>query len=731
MILYCMILWNFTADPVRVLRPSFRQFSHDSVTNILYDALQFLSASIGAPLAEAFAMSRRLCWFALFCLCLVSVLPPVHAQSSPQRKKVTLDSLPGKGGFGFGFGTRITWLDDDHFVQARGKKQLKTEALTGKTEPYTPAASQQPKIAGAELVTLSPDRKRAAFVRGANLFMYDVDAKTEQQLTKDGGGAISNGKADWVYFEEIFNRNHRAMWWSSDSEHLAFLHFDDSKVAKYTLIPPTDRVQAPEVATYPVTGSNNPTVKLGIASATGDGVRWVELPASEQPLLISRVGWLPDGKHAYFYAQDRAQTWLDVCTVGVDGGQPRTLVHETTKAWVEDLGPLTFLKDGSFLLLSERTGYKHVYHYGADGKLKQAVTHGDWAVRNVHAVDEAGGCIYVSGSRDGWLGSNLYRVKLNGSEPERLTRESGTHTVSLSPSGKYFVDSWSSYEMPPQVSLYKSDGSLLRVIEASPGNKLKEQYELGKDELVQIPMADGMTLPARVVLPPNCDPKRKYPVWFMTYGGPHAPTLKDAWSGGGLRDQAVATMGYIVFRFDPRSASGRGAASAWAAYRQLGVQEVKDIESAIGWLTKNYPVDPARIGMSGHSYGGYLTAYTMTHSKLFAAGIAGAPVTSWLNYDTIYTERYMGTPKDNPKGYDTSSVVKAAKNLHGRLLIVHGMMDDNVHIQNSMELIDALQKADRHNFEVMIYPHARHGLPGKHYQGVQHEFMKRVLQPGG
>jgi dipeptidyl-peptidase 4 len=680
-------------------------------------------------------MTRRLCCFAFACMCLVSAFTAVHAQSDPPRKKVTLDAVPkGGGGFGgaAGFGARITWVDDGHFTLARGDKILKVEALSGKSEPYKATGAKQPTIENAELVTLSPDGRRAAFVRGGNLFVHELGTKSERQLTKDGSGSIANGKADWVYWEELFHHNYRAFWWSPDSAHLAFLQFDDSKVAKYTIIKPTERVQAPEATNYPKAGAVNPTVKLGIAAVGTDALHWVdlsELAPTQHPLLISRVGWMPGDKEAYFYVQDRAQTWLDICTVGTDGGKPRTLLHESTKAWVADLGPLTFLKDGSFLLLSERTGYRHVYHYHADGKLKQALTRGDWAVRSLQHVDEPAGCIYVSGSRDGWLGSNLYRVGLDGSDPQRLTQEAGTHTISFSPGGTYFVDTWSSYEMPPQVSLCKCDGSLVRVIEPSRGNKLRQQYDMGKDELVVIPMADGLVLPGRVILPPGFDAARKYPVWFMTYGGPHAPTLRDAWSGGGLRDQAVATMGYIVFRFDPRSATDRGAASAWTAYRQLGVQEVKDIEAAIGWLCKNYPaVDPARIGMSGHSYGGYLTAYTLTHSKLFAAGIAGAPVTSWHNYDSVYTERYMGTPKDNPKGYDDSSVVKAAKNLHGRLLIAHGMMDDNVHVQNSMELIDALQKADR-DFEVMIYPQARHGLGGKHYQRLQHDFMKRALQP--
>jgi dipeptidyl-peptidase-4 len=660
-----------------------------------------------------------------------TVPPQPAANKDTPKQKLTQDQVQKIGPGGFGLATP-SWIDDDHFVQSKGGKSLKIEALTGKAEAYkAPAATPLPKLAGAEMTTLSPDGTLAAFVRNHNLFVYDLDSKRERQLTKDGSGLISNGKADWVYWEELFNHSYKAFWWSPDSTHVAFLQFDDSKVATFTIINPTERVQAPQSAAYPKAGGTNPTVKLAIAAVNGDALHWVDLSdlaAKEQPLLVIRVGWLPDSKSAYFYAQDRAQTWLDVCTVGRDGGKPTRLLRETTKAWVDDPGPVTFLPDGSFLLFSERTGCKHLYHYHADGKLKQAVTSGPWDVRKLHRVDEANGWIAFSGTRDGWLGSNLYRVKLDGSNLQRLTPEAGTHAISFSPSGKYFLDSWSTYDTPPQISLCRGDGAQVRVVEARAGSKLKETYALGKDELVQIPMPDGFVLPARVLLPPDFDVKKKYPVWFMTYGGPHMPTLRDAWSGGGLRDQLLATMGFIVFRFDPRSASGMGVASAWTAYRQLGVQELKDIEAALAWLGKRYPVDTERVGMSGHSYGGYLTAYALTHSKLFAAGIAGSPVTNWHNYDTIYTERYMGTPKDNPKGYEDSSVVKAAKNLHGKLLIVHGMMDDNVHVQNAMELIAALQQADR-DFEVMIYPHARHGLFGKHYQRLQLDFMKRVLQP--
>ncbi len=289
-----------------------------------------------------------------------------------------------------------------------------------------------------------------------------------------------------------------------------------------------------------------------------------------------------------------------------------------------------------------------------------------------------------------------------------------------------FVDEWSDFETPPQIVLHQADGEPIRAVQVA----VQEPAKQNKVELVKITTPDGITLAGTVLLPPNLDKSKKHPVWFSTYGGPHMPTIRDANVGGGKGggDQAKANQGYIVFHADPRSSSTTPRL-AWACYKQLGVQELKDVETAIQWLISTYPfVDAQRIGISGHSYGGFLTAFALTHSKMFAAGIAGAPPTDWRNYNSIYTDRYMTTPEENPEGYEATSVVDAAKNVHGRLLILHGMMDDNVHMTSAIQLVDALQKANR-DFEVMLYPHARHGIGGAHYQRIQNDFMKRVLQP--
>jgi dipeptidyl-peptidase-4 len=579
-----------------------------------------------------------------------------------------------------------------------------------------------------ELVALSPNEKYVAFVRGNNLYVVDVATQTEQALTTDGSALLFNGKMDWVYWEEIGNRRSNAYWWSPDSTHLAFVRYDDTPVHKFAVLDTTPVRQQVELTPYPKAGDPIPTVKLGIVPVAGGPVAFVDLSGySDGAMILTRAGWLPNGEKVYFYLQDRAQTWLDFCTAPRTGGSLTRLFRDKTRAWVDDPGSPHFLKDGSFLLASERSGWRHLYHFDSDGKLKRPVTSGPWEVRNLHVVDEPSAWVYFSGTKDNAIGLNLYRVQLTGGEPERLTSGPGEHRVSISPKANLFVDHSNSYHSPPIARLYRTDGTPVRTLDTNPVYAL-EEYDLGKQELLQIKTPDGFVLEAALLKPPDFDPSRRYPVWFTTYGGPHAPVIHDSWQGGRLRDQGLANLGFLVFQVDPRSASGKGIVSTWTAYRQLGVQELADIETAIRWLTTHSFVDAGRIGMTGHSYGGFMTAYALTHSKLFAAGVAGAPVTDWHHYDAFYTERYMNTPQENPEGYKRTSVVEAAAQLHGRLLLIHGIRDDNVHLQNTLQLVNALQRADK-DFEVMVYPNDRHGIRGRHYQRFVLDFMRRTLRP--
>jgi dipeptidyl-peptidase-4 len=672
-------------------------------------------------------------------------------QNKPALRLVTEDDLPN---LTVKVSTIVGWHDAEHFLQLKDGQLLKVSVHGGKPEVVRDqdilersltvlaqlrdrdrgslGPAPEPQMGKGGAGPNSPDTKWTASVRGGNLYITNKDSKTEKKLTTDGSNLILNGKADWVYMEELYGRgNLQTFWWSPDSKYIAFLRLDDTDVPVFTILDHTQRVQTPELTRYPKSGQTNPSVKLGIVSIADGSLNWADLSVFPKDILVTRVGWLPDSSAAWAYVQDRAQTWADVSTVPVEGGKPTVLFRETTKAWVDrDAGPLHFLKDGSFIYLSERTGYRHAYHYSAAGKLKLALTSGEWEARSIAKIDEAAGYVYINCTKDSWLGSQAYRVKLDGTGLEKVTKGGGTHEVLFSPDAQYFTDTWSDLHTPPRITLHHADGSFVRLIDEAVQDKGKDQPKQGKVELVEIKAPDGFVMYGTVLLPPNYDKARKYPVWFKTYAGPHAPQIRNQFGPGGKEDQVAAAQGYIIFHADPRSASGKGAIAHWACYKQLGVSECKDIETCITWLLDTYPgADAKRVGMSGMSYGGYITAYCMTHSKMFAAGIAGAPVTDWHNYDSIYTERYNHLPKDNPDGYAAGSATKAAKNLHGRLLLVHGMKDDNVHVQNTVEMMDALQKANK-DFEVMLYPHARHGGFGAHFQKLQTDFMKRTLQPG-
>jgi dipeptidyl-peptidase-4 len=683
----------------------------------------------------------------------------------------------------------IGWVDDDHWLAARSGNLHLVEALSGKEKDVDldrwiaelPAlewaqratlvqdaaevtASQQAggrgevaflysrregagpfqdvnqRAVAKDLTTVSPDGQWTAFNRKNDLYIVEKETKKELRLTRDGSDFIFNGRADSVYQEEIFypGRTLNAFWWSPDSKHLAFFRLDDTAVPKFTILDHTQRVQTPEVTTYPKPGQPNPILKVGIAHVADGSITWADLSQYDpKDLLACRtVGWMPGGKEVYFYAQNRTQTWLDLCAADVGTGKLRVLFRDQTKAWICDngaIGPIKFQNDGSFLWNSARSGFKKVYRYSADGQLVGALVNGDWDIQKVDMVDEAGGWVYFSANKDNPFGSHPYRVRFDGSGLESLSKENaraGAHDVQFSPGAKYYVDEWSAFNVPPRLTLHRADGTFVRTVSLELPAQDVKLANPPKSGFFKIKTEDeNILLPATVQLPANYDPAKKYPVWLSIYGGPHAPQVRDVAVKGGAKGGKGGgdTQGYIRFRMDPRSSSSTPHLS-WACYKQLGVQELKDVETALRWLLENYPAaDAKRIGISGHSYGGFMAAYALTHSKMFAAGVDNAGPTDWRNYNSFYTERYMTTPDDNPKGYEAGSVLAAAKNLHGKLLVMHGMMDDNVHMTNAIQLMDSLQKA-KLPFESMLYPKGRHGI-GENFQQVQNEFMKRVLQP--
>ncbi|MEZ5308018.1 MAG: S9 family peptidase [Pyrinomonadaceae bacterium] len=557
----------------------------------------------------------------------------------------------------------------------------------------------------------SPDGRTVSFVRGNDLYTVDVNTNEETRYTKDGAKNILNGFLAWVYEEELYGRGqNRGYWWSPDSKNIVFIRTDDAKIPNFMLVDNTVIDQRIENTNYPQAGDPNPLVTLGLVEVGKNKVKFIDTSKYKpEDFLISRVDWSPDSLNVVFQAQNREQTYLDMNAAPRDGKPTRTLFQDKTEAWIDSPGNPYWLKDGSFVWTSPRDGWAHLYHYDAAGKLKTQITKGDWEVSQLFGVDQKDGWVYFSGTKDDRLGVNVYRVKLDGSGMTTLSKPGGTHRASFNSTFTHFVDYWSDINTPMQTRLYKADGTLEKTLNE---NKvpLLAQHRLSKPEFVKVKNRDGFEMDAYMIKPPAFNPRRKYPVISFVYGGPHAPQVRNSWAGSRyLFHQMLAQKGYIVWVCDPRSASGRGERETWTAYKELGVKEQLDIEDGISFLKKQSYVNPARIGIWGWSYGGYMTLFAMTHSKSFKAGISVAPVTDYKLYDSIYTERYMLTPENNADGYAKTDLNSKAKDLHGSLFLVHGTMDDNVHYQNSTMFAYALQKAGI-QFDYMAYPTQRHGI---------------------
>jgi dipeptidyl-peptidase-4 len=585
-------------------------------------------------------------------------------------------------------------LADDLYVYA-----IDTDTLTRLTS--TPAAEEE--------ASFSPDGRMVAFVRANNLFVVDLATQRERQLTTDGTDNILNGIFDWVYQEEIYGRdNFHGYWWSPDSSRLAFIQIDERPVKPFTVVDHIPYQQNLEVTAYPKAGAPNPIARLFTVSPNGGAPKPVELgPYGGETLLVD-VNWAPDGKRLLFQVQNRIQTWLDLNASDVAANETKTLLRETTKAWVDNNGSPVWLKDGSFLWLSDRAGFKHLFHYSADGKLLGQITDGKWEVRTLHGVDAANDWIYFSGTERSPIGGDVYRVKLDGSGLKRLSDAAGTHVATFNPALSLYVDSWSDVQTPAQVYLHRNDGNRLRVVDANDVPLLRE-YRSSKPELVQVKTRDGFVMEALLIKPPDFDPSKRYPVYEHTYSGPHAQQVKNSWSRDYPFHQYLASRGIIVWICDNRTASGKGAESMWPVYKNFGELELRDLEDGLKWLESNSWVDSSRVLLNGWSYGGFMTSYALTHSTMWSAGIAGGTVADWRDYDTIYTERYMQTPQENPEGYKKSSPRFAAKDLHGNLLLLHGTIDDNVHMQNTIQFIYELEKAGK-PYDLAVYPKSRHGV---------------------
>ena len=586
-----------------------------------------------------------------------------------------------------------------------------------------------------ELARFSPDGRSLAFVREADLYVVDLGGN-ELRLTTGGGENTLNGKLDWVYQEEIYGRgNYQAHWWSPDGRHLAFLQSDERDVPRFTVVDHVPFRPPLEVYPYPKAGDPNPRVRLGVAEANGGGIAWIDpgLYGHTETLIVN-VAFSPDGD-VWYQVQDRRQTFLDLHRADPATGESERVLREESHAWVNVLGPPRFLEDGGFLWLSERTGFQHLYRYDEDGKMIRTLTDGRWEVRSLLAVDEDAGAAYVSGTYRSALGADVLRVALDGSGAALLTEAPGSHRASFPEDGSigHWIATSSDLHSPTKMTLRRAgDGATVRELGGGDVPDL-ERFDISQPELLTIATSDGVDLAAMLIRPHGFDPDRVYPAWVHVYGGPHAQQVRDGWQGSrGMWFQYLAQQGIVVLVVDNRIASGKGIESTWPVYRNFGEQELIDLVEAVDWLGAKPWVDAERIGLDGWSFGGYMTLYALTRSDRFRAGIAGGSVVDWRAYDSIYTERYMSTPDDNPDGYERSSVLESAGDLHGDLLIVHGTMDDNVHMQNTLQMAWKLQKAGK-PFEMMLYPKSRHGVTDPdlslHLRETMARFILKTMVP--
>ncbi len=555
---------------------------------------------------------------------------------------------------------------------------------------------------------LSPDGTRVGFVRDNDLFVRDLRTGAESRLTEDGGENIINGTTDWVYEEELGLRD--AWRWSPDGTRIAYWRFDQSAVETFYMIDDLEHYSQLIPLRYPKAGAENSSVQIrvvGIADGATETITSVDGNS-----YLPRMDWM--GENALLIQRlNRHQNRVEVLRADTRTGEVAPLFVETDSAWVDVDDDLIWFDDGRrFLWSSERDGWNHLYVYGRDGRVQRQLTEGEWDVATVLGVDERGGFVYFTAARPTPMELHLFRVPLRGGRIEKLTEEAGTHYVSMSPGFTYYVDTWSRAGAPPTTRLFSTDGRLSRTLaENSTVARRVDELGLQPPEFFQFETSDGVTLNGWMIKPADFDPSRQYAALLYVYGGPGSQTVTDAWGGSRyLWHHLLAERGIIVVSVDNRGTGARGRDFKKVTYLNLGEHETRDQAEAARWLASQPYIDQSRIGIWGWSYGGYMTALGMMNSDRFAAGVSVAPVTDWRLYDTIYTERFMRTPQENPAGYDNSPVHKA-DDLTGELLLIHGTGDDNVHFQNSVQLVNALQAAGK-QFDLMIYPNRTHSISG-------------------
>lgn len=594
--------------------------------------------------------------------------------------------------------------------------------------PYTDELMRNMESSQLWNGTYSDDYTQFAHVKGYDIYVVDTETEEEKRLTY-GNEEQMNGRPSWVYPEEFGQRD--AYWFSPDGSKIAYLQYNETDVFEYPIIHELDFEPGLELERYPKAGETNPTVKLFIVDIESGNIE--QVPTNSDPdTYIVRPIWRNNGSELTFRRMNRQQNHLELLAYDLESQSVRTILEEEEDAYISLHDNFIQLEDNEhFIWTSETSGYNHIYLYNFDGTLVNPITDGEWPVGSIVNVDEENEKVYFTAYENLGLDQHFYSVNFDGSELTRMTEQSGRHAISMDPGANYFIDRFSSFDEAPTSSLFAADGQHIRTMSTTNTDSI-EEHNLQKPEYVEFTAADGETvLPGLVYKPTNFDPEKSYPILLPLYGGPETQDVTNTYKTTDAY-QRMAQLGFIVVRSNFRGSGNRGKEFATRHYMNLGIKEIDDYAAAIEQVAERSYADGERVGVYGHSYGGYASIMLMLrYPELFHVGVAGAPVTDWRSYDTIYTERYMRTPQENREGYDAGSAMQYADNLAGELLIVHGTTDNNVHQGNSIHLIDALIRADK-KFEMMFYPEQRHGIRGAHgahYSKMRMNHLVKHLSP--
>lgn len=579
---------------------------------------------------------------------------------------------------------------------------IKTQKLTKLTEK----AIQEP--------TFSPDGSKVAYVYNNNLYFYDLLSNTETQITFDGKkNHIINGVTDWVYEEEFSFV--RAYDWNLTGTQLAFIKFDETEVPEFSMDIYNEGLYPSQyIFKYPKAGEKNAQVSLHVFDFKKKETQKISL-GDYSNFYIPRIKWSKEEYVLSAQIMNRHQNILDLHFINTAEGKTSIVLNEKDKAYIDVTDNLTFLNDNSFIWTSEKDGYNHIYHYDKTGKLIKQITSGNWEVTSYYGYDEKNKTIYYQSVENGSINRDVYSIKINGKSKKRLTTNTGTNEALFSPNYGLFINTFSNTTKAPTYTLHESKtGKLVKSIVTNEALEQKiQEYALSPKEFFVLKTSNGNELNAWMIKPSSFDESKKYPVFMTQYSGPGSQSVENSWSSrNDYWYYMLAQKGYIVVCVDGRGTGFKGAEFKKCTYKELGKFEVQDQIEAAKIIGKYSYVDNTRIGIFGWSYGGFMSSNCIFQgADTFKAAIAVAPVTSWRFYDSIYTERYMQTPQENPSGYDNNSPITHATKLNGNYLLIHGTADDNVHVQNTMLLIEALIQANK-QFDWAIYPDKNHGIYG-------------------